>query len=84
MTDFQYIDVKATEHLGGHTLRITFSDGHISTVDFAPFVFGDHSPDITDYQNEKLFLEYEIKSDNLNWHDYKMIFPVEDLYQNTL
>ncbi len=30
------------------------------------------------------FIKYKIIDDNLNWGDYTMIFPVEDLYSGKL
>jgi len=33
------------------------------------------------YLDESKFKEYKIIDGNLNWNDYDMIFPIEDLYQ---
>lgn len=76
--------VSNASHITGHILEITFSDGHKSIVDFAPFIFSVGHPDYEVYKNIDKFLTYTLLDGNLNWDDYTMIFPVEDLYRNKL
>ena len=78
------IFVKSAVHVKSHILEIEFSDGAKKMVDFAPFIFSNGHPDYERYKSEKSFLSYEIVDGNLNWDDYTMIFPVEDLYKNQL
>ncbi len=78
------ISVKTAKHLKSHILEIEFSDGHRQIVDFAPFIFSAGHPDYDKYKSESGFLSYEILDGNLNWDDYTMIFPVEDLYTNNI
>ena len=80
----QGLAVKSVTHLGGHVLELTFNDGHVQSVDFAPFIFSDGHPDYERYKSVEEFLKFEIVDGNLSWDDYTMIFPVEDLYRNTL
>lgn len=58
--------------------------GHIETVDFAPFIFSSRHPDYEKYNAVDGFLDFELVDGNLNWDDYTMIFPVEDLYLNRI
>jgi len=53
-------------------------------VDFYPFIFSVGHPDYDIYKQRRHFLNYKIVDGNLNWDDYKMIFPVADLYSNRL
>ena len=76
------LSVKEVKHKIGHILEIEFNDGHIENVDFAPFIFSSNHPDYEKYKSVTEFLKYEIIDGNLNWDDYTMIFPVEDLYRN--
>ncbi|KEQ18251.1 DUF2442 domain-containing protein [Endozoicomonas numazuensis] len=76
------VSVKAAIHIKSHILEIEFSDGHKQIVDFAPFIFSDGHPDYEKYKSESGFLTFEIVDGNINWDDYTMIFPVEDLYKN--
>ncbi|MDQ7074649.1 MAG: DUF2442 domain-containing protein [Gammaproteobacteria bacterium] len=71
-------------HLRSHILAIDFNDGHRSMVDFAPFLYGNAHPDCDRYKRIGDFLRFEVEDGNLNWDDYTMIFPIEDLYHNTL
>ncbi|MCL1078810.1 DUF2442 domain-containing protein [Parashewanella spongiae] len=61
-----------------------FSGGETRNVDFERFIFNESNPDIKKYREIAYFLEYEIVDGNLNWHDYSLIFPVEDLYQEEI
>lgn len=70
--------------IADHILEIYFSDGHKCLVDFHPFVFSVGHPDYDIYKQRRHFLNYKIVDGNLNWDDYKMIFPVADLYSNRL
>ncbi len=76
--------VKSVKHLKSHILEIEFTNGHSKTVDFAPFIFSSSHPDYDKYKSESDFLRFEVINGNLNWDDYTMIFPVEDLYINKL
>ncbi|MCX2781527.1 DUF2442 domain-containing protein [Microbulbifer thermotolerans] len=76
--------VKSAKHKIGHILEIKFNDGHVACVDFAPFIFSNGHPDYEPYKSVENFLDFEIVDGNLNWDDYTMIFPVEDLYNNRL
>lgn len=78
------LSVKSAVHKGDHILEIEFSDGHVSCVDFAPFIFSFNHPDLEPYKSIDKFLGFEIVDGNLNWDDYTMIFHVEDLYHNRL
>ena len=76
--------VKSATHLKSHILDIEFSDGVHRIVDFAPFIFSIRHPDYERYKSESGFLGFTIEDGNLNWDDYTMIFPVEDLYSDNL
>lgn len=76
--------VKSVRHKIGHILEIEFNDGHKENIDFAPFIFSNNHPDYEKYKSINEFLKFEIIDGNLNWDDYTMIFPVEDLYCNRL
>jgi len=50
-------------------------------VDFKPFVFKPFGhPIYKRYRKPSVFKKFEIIDGNLNWFDYEMIFPVEQLY----
>ncbi|GAA3941115.1 DUF2442 domain-containing protein [Litoribacillus peritrichatus] len=76
--------IKSAKYIKSHILEIQFSDDHIKLVDFAPFIFSNGHPDYEIYKSESEFLKFDLIDGNLNWDDYTMIFPVEDLYKNKL
>lgn len=78
------LSVKYAKHLKSHILELEFSDGATKIIDFAPFIFSVGHPDYEKYKSESVFLSYDIIDGNLNWDDYTMIFPIEDLYENRL
>ena len=75
-----YINVTGIEYVGGYLLRIAFNDGHVSVVDFEPFLRKSYHPDIQKYLDLDLFRQWTIDHGNLYWNDYDLIFPTADLY----
>ena len=78
------IQVKFAQYIGDFAIRITFSDDSKKLVDFKSFLENSIHPSIRKYLNESKFKEYKIVEGNLNWNDYELIFPVEDLYSGKI
>jgi len=76
-----FIEIKSAQYLGDFAIRIYFSDGVNKLVDFRPFLESSLHPSIRKYLDESKFNEYQIIDGNLNWNDYDLIFPIDDLYQ---
>ena len=72
------------KYIGDYAIRIQFSDGNEKLVDFKPFLSKSLHPSINKYLEEKLFIKYRIIDGNLNWNDYELIFPIEDLYNGRI
>jgi hypothetical protein len=77
------VSVQNVRHPGGCRLEITFSDGHVQNVDFAPFLQQAH-PELRKYLDEKEFVQFSVEHGNLVWNDYEMCFPIEALYTGKL
>lgn len=69
---------------GSFRLKIRFSDGHVSDVDFEPFLRASKHPDIRTFLDPTQFETYRIEWGNLVWGDYSLCFPLESLYENCL
>ena len=82
--NLDYVDIKSSRYIGDFAIRIYFSDGVSKLVDFKPFLESSLHPSIRKYLDESKFKEYKIVDGNLNWNDYDMIFPIEDLYQGRI
>jgi len=79
-----FIEIKSVQYIGDFAVRISFSDGVNKLVDFRPFLESSLHPSIRKYLDESRFREYQIIDGNLNWNDYDMIFPIEDLYKGII
>ena len=78
------VDIVRVDHVGRHRLELKFSDGHIATVDFAPFLRACLNPETRRFLDEKQFKVFSLTHGNLVWGDYDMCFPVEDLYEGRI
>lgn len=78
------IAIKSADFIGDFKIQITFNDGVDKLVDFKPFLETAVHPSITKYLDPDKFIQFTIIDGNLNWNDYDMIFPVNDLYKGSL
>jgi hypothetical protein len=53
-------------------------------ADFQSFLESSLHPSIRKYLDEKKFTQFKIVDGNLNWNDYDLIFPIDDLYKGNL
>lgn len=84
--DFQddLIEIKSANYIGDFAIRLLFSDGVMRLVDFKPFLEASLHPSIHKYLDENKFKQLEIVDGNLNWNNYDLIFPLEDLYKGEI
>jgi len=76
------VNVISADYLGDYALKINFSDGCIQEISFKSFICASNHPDIEKYKDETLFKQFSVTDGDLEWNDYEMCFPVEDLYEN--
>jgi len=79
-----FIQVRSAIYIGDFAIRVLFSDGYNKLVDFKPFLENSLHPSIRKYLNEIKFKDYQIVDGNLNWNNYDLIFPIEDLYSGII
>ena len=80
----KYISIKEVKYLQGYTLKLFFNDGKEAEIDFEGFIKQSHHPDIIKYQNMAKFKEFHLTYGDLEWNDFELSFPINDLYQGTL
>ena len=80
----QIIDILSAEYAPPYTIHVCFSDGSEQTIDFEPFLRRAQHPDIRKYLDPSLFQTFTIINGRLDWNDYDLCFPLQDLYENTL
>jgi hypothetical protein len=78
------IEIKSAHYIGDYAIRVFFNDGSGKLVDFKPFLESSFHPSIRKYLDEVKFKDYQIIDGNLNWNDYDLIFPIEDLYEGKI
>jgi len=83
----KYFSVVKAEYVGDYTLEIAFSDGHKNFVSLKDFLFrraNQNDPCVSKFADEECFKKFYIEDGNLNWDDFDMIFPLEDLYSKNV
>jgi hypothetical protein len=75
------VRVEAARHVSAYKLRLRFSDGRESTVDFGPFLKRSVHPSIRAYLEPKRFRNFTVEEGVLHWNDFDLVFPMADLYQ---
>ena len=78
------IEIKSAKYIGDFAIRIFFNDGFNRMVDFKSFLETSLHPSIRMYLDEAKFKQFEIIDGNLNWNDYDLIFPINDLYEGKI
>jgi Protein of unknown function (DUF2442) len=78
------IKIKKAEYLGGCALKLWFTDGMTQSVDFEPFLRNSLHSDIQKYLDRKHFTKFSLKDGELMWGDFDLIFPIMDLYKNSI
>ena len=82
--DTEVIDITSARYIGDYAIRLTFSDRFEKLVDFKPFLSKSLHPSIRKYLDENLFSKFEILDGNLNWNDYDLIFPIDNIYNGKI
>ena len=83
-TKVDVIEIKSAVYVGNFVIRIDFNDETSRTVDFKPFLNKAIHPCIRQYLDETKFKQFVIIDGNLNWNDYELIFPLEELYDGQI
>ncbi|HSF52846.1 MAG TPA: DUF2442 domain-containing protein [Algoriphagus sp.] len=76
--------IEEANYIGDFAIRLKFSNGHMTLVDFKPFLEVSTHPAIKKYLNEELFKNFQITDGNIDWDDFDLCFPIEDLYKNRI
>lgn len=78
------VRIEAVRLVSGYKLGIRFSDGHVSTVDFGPFLKASEHPSIRAYLDLKRFKEFTLEDGVLHWNDFDLVFPMAELYEGRI
>lgn len=79
-----HLYIVEAHYIGDFKISLTFNDGSTKMVSFRPFLENAKHPAIKKYLDEEQFKNYDVKDGNLDWNNFDMCFPIEDLYKNTI
>jgi len=80
----EVVDIQSANFIGDFVIRLIFSDGHQTLVDFKLFLAQSVHPSIRKYYDESKFKEFKIIDGNLNWNGHDLIFSIDDLYNGKI
>jgi len=80
----KYISIEKAKYLHDYTLKLTFNDGKEREVDFAGFLNGSQHPEIIKYLQLENFKQFHLNYGDLEWNDFELSFPIDDLYQGKI
>ena len=80
------IRIKKAEHLGDFRIRFSFTDGHVSEIDFHPFLSAPgQNPMNSQYLDVLRFRAFKLhRNVDVYWDDWEMCFRFETLYAGKL
>ncbi|HHC25000.1 MAG TPA: DUF2442 domain-containing protein [Desulfobacterales bacterium] len=84
LADDAVTDITEAEYVPPYKIRLWFSDDVEQLVDFEQFLGKSDHPEIRKYLNTDLFKNFSIAHGRLDWNDYDLCFPVQDLYEGTI
>jgi hypothetical protein len=78
------LEITEAVYLCDYQIRLKFNDGTVRIVDFESFLRKARNPDTTDHLSKENFKNFRIEDGDLIWGDFKMIFPIMDLYRGEI
>ena len=79
-----YLEITEANYVSDYKIHLTFNDGTVRVMDFAPFLRKARNPDITQYRQLRKFKQFRLHYGDLMWGDYEMIFPIADLHRGEI
>jgi len=80
----EQIEILGVKYVDGYKLALTFDDGKEVTADFKLFLEASSHPEIKKYLDLKLFKSFKVIDGDLDWNDFDLVFPIYDLYTNSI
>jgi hypothetical protein len=82
--EIKHLEITKAKHISRYKIQMTFNDSKIRVVDFEPFLKKAQNPMVTKYRRLKEFKSFHVRSGDLMWGDFDMIFPIEDLHRGKI
>ena len=86
MTIPEHVRIKEAAYQGDYVIRFAFTDGHVSTINFHPFLSRPgQNPMSSQYLDVKRFRKFKLhRKVDVYWEDWEMCFRFETLYHGKL
>lgn len=78
------VSVIEAEYIPPYTIHLRFSDGVEQSLNFYSFIEQSRHPDIKKYLDTELFRGFSLVEGRLDWNDYDLCFPMQDLYEGNI
>lgn len=78
------VRIEVADYVPPYRLRIRFDDGHVSIVDFGPFLKTSAHPSVRAYLDVERFKRFSLEEGMLHWNDLDLVFPMADLYEGRI
>ncbi len=80
------VRIKKATYVGDYTIRFAFTDGHVSEIDFHPFLSAaGQNPMNSQYLDVLRFRQFKLhRNVDVYWDDWEMCFRFETLYAGKL
>lgn len=82
--DDQVLSIEQESQLDDYKLKLVFNDQASQVIDFKPFLSKSLNPLIRKYLAPEEFAKFEVDGGDLEWNDYDLCFPIDDLYENRI
>ncbi len=78
------VSIEKAEYKRDYIIKLQFSDGVETNVDFGNFLRNAKNPMTKKYLDKELFRSFTLDYGDLMWNDYEMCFPIWDLHENKI
>jgi len=82
--ELKHLKVKKVEYLDLYKLKLLLSDGMVQIIGFEIFLKHSYHPIIQKYLKPKYFKYFSLIDSDLMWGYFDLIFPIMDLYYNSI
>lgn len=86
MTIAADVSIKKASYVADYIIRFSFTDGHVSEIDFHPFLSAaGQNPMNSQYLDLLRFRQFKLhRNVDIYWNDWEMCFRFETLYAGKL
>ena len=78
------ISIKKARYINEYKIYLKFNDNKEKILDFKNFIIKSKHPDIKKYKDKNLFKKFNLEYGELQWNDYELVFPINDLYKGKI